>query len=225
MAAGSSGAVAAIYLCMIVLNLKPLCSYTTHLAPMVKQHVEETSLSAPATSLNIKHFGHGRHIIYSSFIWHSWQTLSNKKKGLKRKEESIGLLALLCLLLSGDIHPCPGPGVVSIDLTAGGPAAELHTPSVGFRIGRLAEQLALPVDLCGLALTAAGLTAGPTSTPSEDWGPTQRAKSTAVENHASPAGCTRGRLAKQLARSEDLCGLAPAAAGLASGPTSTPSED
>jgi len=83
MAAGSSGAVAAIYLCMIVLNLKPLCSYTTHLAPMLKQHVEDTSLSAPATLLNIKHFGHGRHIIYSSLIWHSWQTLSNTKKGLK----------------------------------------------------------------------------------------------------------------------------------------------
>ncbi|KAF3844498.1 hypothetical protein F7725_007661 [Dissostichus mawsoni] len=92
----------------------------------------------------------------------------------------------------------------------------------GFRRGRLAEQLALPAGLCGLALTAAGLAAGPTSTPSEDWGPAPRAKSTAAENHASPAGCTQGRLAKQLARPEDLCGLAPAAAGLASGPTYIP---
>ncbi|KAI9532997.1 hypothetical protein NQZ68_027469 [Dissostichus eleginoides] len=189
-------------------------------------------------------------------------------------------------MLSGDIHPCPVPGFVSIDLTAGGPAAELHAPSVGFRRGwlaerlappaglcgltltaadlaagplptpsedygstpraggraaeihtppdttghhrtgfrrgRLAEQLALPAGLCGLALTAAGRAAGPTSTPSEDWGPAPRAKSTAAENHASPAGCTQGRLAKQLARPEDLCGLAPAAAGLASGPTYTP---
>ena len=71
MAAGSSGAVAAIYLCIIVLNLKPLFSYTTNLAPLVKQHVEDTSLSTPAMSPNTKHFGYGRHIIYSSFIWHS----------------------------------------------------------------------------------------------------------------------------------------------------------
>ncbi|KAI9547166.1 hypothetical protein NQZ68_019987 [Dissostichus eleginoides] len=78
------------------------------------------------------------------------------KQGLKRKEENIGLLAVLCLLLSGDIHPCPGPGVVSIDLTAGGPAAELNTPSAGFRRGWLAEQLAPPAGLCGLALTAEG---------------------------------------------------------------------
>ncbi|KAK5905334.1 hypothetical protein CesoFtcFv8_006810 [Champsocephalus esox] len=41
------------------------------------------------------------------------------------------------------------PGIISINLTAGGPAAELHTPSVGFRRGWLAEQLAPPVGLCG----------------------------------------------------------------------------
>jgi len=125
MAAGSSGAVAAIYLCMIVLHLKPLCSYTT---------------------------------IYNIYIIYN-----------------IGLLALLCLLLSGDIHPCPGPGVVSINLAAGGPAAELHTPSVGFRRGWLAEQLAPPAGLCGLAPAAAGLAAGPLPTPPEDYGSTPRA--------------------------------------------------
>ncbi|KAK5903654.1 hypothetical protein CgunFtcFv8_007414 [Champsocephalus gunnari] len=79
-----------------------------------------------------------------------------------------------------------------------------------FVVVRLAEQLALPAGLCGLALTAAGLAAGPTSTPSEDWGPAPRAKNTAAENHASPAVFRRGRLAKQLALPEDLCGLAPA---------------
>ncbi|KAI9516389.1 hypothetical protein NQZ68_015890 [Dissostichus eleginoides] len=214
MAAGSSGAVAAIYLCMIVLNLKPLCRYTTHLAPMVKQHVEDTSLSAPAASLNIKHFGHGRHIIYSSFIWHSWQTLSNKKKGLKRKEENIGLLALLCLLLSGDIHPCPGPGVVSIDLAAGGPAAELHTPSVGFRRGWLAEQIAPPAGLCGLALTAADLAAGPLPTPSEDYGSTPRAGGRAAEIHTPPAEAPRASgLAAEILAPPDTTGLASEEAG------------
>ncbi|KAI9518468.1 hypothetical protein NQZ68_036919 [Dissostichus eleginoides] len=264
-AAGSSGAVAVIYLCMIVLNLKPLFSYTTNLAPLVKQHVEDTSLSAPATSPNTKHFGHGRHVIYSSFIWHSWQTLSNTKKGLKRKEENIGLLALLCILLSGDIHPCPGPDVVSIDLVAGGPAAVLHTPSAGFRRGWLAEQLAPPAGLCGLALTAADLTAGPLPTPSEDRGSAPRVGGRAAEIHTPPAGfrgdriasipskvcgsATRGngkaaeihappdttghhrtgfrggRLAEQLALPAGLGGLTLTAAGLAAGPTSTPSED
>ncbi|KAI9516401.1 hypothetical protein NQZ68_015902 [Dissostichus eleginoides] len=85
-----------------------------------------------------------------------------------------------------DIHPCPGPGVVSIDLTAGGPAVELHTPSVGFRRGWLAEQIAPPAGLCGLALTAADLAAGPLPTPSEDYGSTPRAGGRAAEIHTPP---------------------------------------
>ncbi|KAI9531523.1 hypothetical protein NQZ68_040184 [Dissostichus eleginoides] len=157
------------------------------------------------------------------------------------------------------VPPCPGPGVGSIDLTAGGPAAELHTPSAGsrrgwhqrvsartagprrglvaeqlqrmastpsedcgsapmangqaaeihaplditghhrtgFRGGRLAEQLALPAGLGGLALTAAGLAAGPTSTPSEDGGPAPKAKGIAAEIHELSAGFRRGRLPVQ----------------------------
>ncbi|KAI9546079.1 hypothetical protein NQZ68_030666 [Dissostichus eleginoides] len=238
MAAGSSGAVAAVYLCMVVLNLGPLFGYTTHLAPLIKQHAGDTSLFAPATWLNINHFGHGRHVIYSTFTWHSWHTLSNTKKGHKRKKENIGLLALLCLLLSGDIHPCPGPGVVSIDLTAGSPAAELHTPPAGFRRGWLAEQLAPPAGLCGLALTAADLAAGPLPTPSEDYGggriaptPSENcgtapgASGLAAEIHALPAGFRRGKLAEQLALPTCLSGLALTATGLAAGSISTPSED
>ncbi|KAK5928626.1 hypothetical protein CgunFtcFv8_013677 [Champsocephalus gunnari] len=130
--------------------------------------------------------------------------LSNKKKGLKLKEENIGLLARLCLLLSGDIHPCPGPGVVSIDLTAGGPAAELHTPSVGLRRVWLAEQLAPPAGLCSLALTAADLAAGPLPTPSEDYGSTPRAGGRAAEIHMPRA---RG-LAAEILAPTDTTGLA-----------------
>ncbi|KAI4818483.1 hypothetical protein KUCAC02_011821, partial [Chaenocephalus aceratus] len=37
MAAGSSGAVAAVYLCMVVLNLGPLFGCTTHLAPLKEE--------------------------------------------------------------------------------------------------------------------------------------------------------------------------------------------
>ncbi|KAI9514404.1 hypothetical protein NQZ68_033522 [Dissostichus eleginoides] len=202
---------------MGVLNLGPLFGYTTHLAPLVKQHAGNESLFAPATWLNIKHFGHGRHVIYSTFIWHSWQTLSNTKKGHKRKKENIGLLALLCLLLSGDIHPCPGPGVVSIDLTAGGPAAELHTPPAGFRRGWPAEQLASPAGLCGLALTAADLAAGPLPTPSEDCGsaPTgtaPRAGSRVAEINTQPSNFRRGRIAPT---PSENCGSALGASGLA----------
>jgi len=94
-------------------------------------------------------------------------------------------LALLCLLLSGGIHPCPGHGV-TINLTVDGPAAELHTPSVGFRRGWLAEQLAPPAGLCGLAPMAAGLAAGPLPTPPEDYGSTPRAGGRAAEIHTPP---------------------------------------
>ncbi|KAI9540790.1 hypothetical protein NQZ68_037721 [Dissostichus eleginoides] len=185
MAAGSSGAVAAVYLCMVVLNLGPLFGYTTHHAPLLIQNT----------------------------------------------------------------------GVVSIDLTAGGPAAELHTPPAGFRRGWLAEQLAPPEGLCGLALTAADLAAGPLPTLSEDCGSVPKAGSrvaeihtqpsnfrrgriapTPSENcgsapgasglaakiHASPAGFRRGKLAEQLALPTGLCGLALTATGLAAGSISTP---
>ncbi|KAF3854242.1 hypothetical protein F7725_022297 [Dissostichus mawsoni] len=139
---------------------------------------------------------------------------------------SAGSVSLLLLFHNSNIHPYPGPGVVSIDLTAGGPAAELHTPSVGFRRGWLAEQLAPPAEqlappagLCGLALTAADLAAGPLlPTPSEDYGSTPRAGGRAAEIHTprasglaaeilAPPDTTghhrtdfrRGRLAEQLA--------------------------
>ncbi|KAI9542973.1 hypothetical protein NQZ68_013904 [Dissostichus eleginoides] len=130
-----------------------------------------------------------------------------KKAGVNNR-----LLALLCLLLSGDIHPCTGPGVVSIDLNAGGPAAELHTPSVGFRRGWLAEQLAPPAGLCGLALTAADLAAGPLPTPSEDYWSAPRAGGRAAEIHTPPAGFRGGRIAST---PSENCGSAPRASGLA----------
>jgi len=57
----------------------------------------------------------------------------------------------------------------------------------GFRRGRLAEQLVLPAGLCGLALTAAGLAARPTSTPSKDCRTAPMASSLAAEIHKPPA--------------------------------------
>ncbi|KAI9540292.1 hypothetical protein NQZ68_042273 [Dissostichus eleginoides] len=112
------------------------------------------------------------------------------------------------------IHPCPGPGVVSIDLAAGGPAAELHTPSVGFRRGWLAEQIAPPAGLCGLALTAADLAAGPLPTPSEDYGSTPRAGGRAAEIHTPPAEAPRASgLAAEILAPPDTTGLASEEAG------------
>ncbi|KAI9536797.1 hypothetical protein NQZ68_031105 [Dissostichus eleginoides] len=113
---------------------------------------------------------------------------------------------------SAYIHPCPGPGVVSIDLTAGGPAAEIHTPPAGFRRGWLAEQLAPPAGLCGLALTAADLAAGPLPTPSEDCGSAPKAGSRVAEIHTQPYNFRRGRIAPT---PSENCGSAPGASGLA----------
>ncbi|KAI9542004.1 hypothetical protein NQZ68_025138 [Dissostichus eleginoides] len=93
----------------------------------------------------------------------------------------------------------------------GGPAAELHTPSVGFRRGWLAEQLAPPAGLCGLALTAADLAAGPLPTPSEDYGSAPRASGLAVEIQTPPAGFRGGRIAST---PSENCGYAPRASGL-----------
>jgi len=113
---------------------------------------------------------------------------------------------------SNNIHPCPGPGVVSINLTAGGPAAELHTPPAGFRKGWLAEQLAPPAGLCGLALTAADLAAGPLPTPSGDYGSAPKAGSRVADIHTQPSNFRRGRIAPT---PSENCGSAPRASGLA----------
>jgi len=153
MAAGSSGAVAAVYLCMVVLNLEPLFGYTTHLAPLVKQHTGGTSLFAPATWLNIKHFGHGRHVNYSTFIWHSWQTLQHKKGTQTKKGE---YWAIGCVSCSREISISTPSEVWGPAPKTKGIAAEIHASPAGFRRGKLAEQLALPED-CGSAPMASSL--------------------------------------------------------------------
>ncbi|KAI9537832.1 hypothetical protein NQZ68_020805 [Dissostichus eleginoides] len=85
-----------------------------------------------------------------------------------------------------------------------GPAAELHTPSVGFRRGWLAEQLAPPAGLCGLALRAADLAAGPLPTPSES---TPRAVGRAAEIHTPPAEAPRASgLAAEILAPPDTTG-------------------
>lgn len=57
-----------------------------------------------------RHFGMGTNIVYESFLSHPWAVPCTKKNGSKRKQRrSDGSIIIICLLLSGDVHPCPGP--------------------------------------------------------------------------------------------------------------------
>ncbi|KAK5916271.1 hypothetical protein CgunFtcFv8_011272 [Champsocephalus gunnari] len=139
---------------------------------MVKQHVEDTSLSA--TSLNIKHFGHGRHIIYSSFIWHSWQTLSKKEKGFKTKRGEYWAIGSAVSLALGRYPPVFGSRRCFHQ--PGCPAAELHTPSVGFRRVWLAasttgRSLRSPADGCRPSSRTSTHTTGGLRVHAEGWWP------------------------------------------------------
>ncbi|KAJ8385627.1 hypothetical protein AAFF_G00184240 [Aldrovandia affinis] len=57
-----------------------------------------------------KHFGFGRHVIAVAFIYPSLYNRGTKHtKTVSKLQQSHTLIITICLLLSGDIHQCPGP--------------------------------------------------------------------------------------------------------------------
>ncbi len=56
----------------------------------------------------VKHLGYGHAVIFNTLKRHSLRPLTRRGKG------DFHVIISLCLLLSGDIHPYPGPGSVNI---------------------------------------------------------------------------------------------------------------
>lgn len=56
-----------------------------------------------------KHLGFGKNVIYT-LIFRPWITCSKKQRRGQKRQLSDLLIILMCLLVSGDIHQCPGPG-------------------------------------------------------------------------------------------------------------------
>ncbi len=124
------------------------------------------TLFTRATLPEVKHLGHGHGVIHGALKRHSVRPLTQKGK------EDILTIISLGLLLSCDIHPCPGPGTrtpdsphLHVDTTTWQPTASsaysllllLHLPPPVFR------QLCLPV-ICE-ALAKGSLPPAPTGSP------------------------------------------------------------
>ncbi|KAF3861125.1 hypothetical protein F7725_001380 [Dissostichus mawsoni] len=219
MAAGSLGAVAAIYLCMIVLNLGPLFGCTTRrLAPLLAARLHTPPAGfrrgwlaeqlAPPVGLC------GLALTAADLTAGPLSTPSEDYGSAPKAGSRVAEIHTQpSNFRRGRIAPTPSENCGSAP-RASGLEVETHASPAGFRRGKLSEQPALPTGLCGLALTATGLAAGSIATPSEDWGPAPKAKGIAAVIHASPAGYRRGKLAEQLALTGD-CGSAPMASSLA----------
>lgn len=57
-----------------------------------------------------KHFGFGKHVLAATFIHpHLFGRLSTHTKTTLKPQQTLAFIIAICLLLSGDIHQCPGP--------------------------------------------------------------------------------------------------------------------
>ncbi len=57
-------------------------------------------------------FGHGKHTLAVTFIYPSLYKrvkIHSKSSTRRHQSKALGQIIMICLLLSGDIHPCPGP--------------------------------------------------------------------------------------------------------------------
>lgn len=63
-----------------------------------------------ATIKATKHFGLGRYVLAVTFMYpHLHSKVRKYSKSVLKSQQSLALIITICLLLSGDIHQCPGP--------------------------------------------------------------------------------------------------------------------
>ena len=81
-----------------------------------------------------KQFGYGKKTLMDTFLYPCWYPVRrNDKNGDKRQVNGGRLIICICLLLSGDIHQCPGPmprNTISKRPTAGAMVCTDH-PNAG----------------------------------------------------------------------------------------------
>ncbi|KAK7945179.1 hypothetical protein WMY93_000907 [Mugilogobius chulae] len=122
MAAGGTGAVTALLLYTLVINFRPptLNSDFGHLITRQKQqYFYHKPLNKSLDYFyNHRHFpshagtniGFGKHLLAVSLVFPSLYRQSNRKTNKSTSQQWTNTLIItICLILSGDIHPCPGP--------------------------------------------------------------------------------------------------------------------
>ena len=64
----------------------------------------------PDHQTNTGNVGYGKHILTTTFVFPSlFNTAKKCPKPSTRIQQGDALIIMICLLLSGDVHPCPGP--------------------------------------------------------------------------------------------------------------------
>ena len=112
-AAGETGVLAAL---LAYALLSSLCGNPAE-SPVVYPNRKNISSQCQGVEIQIgitstghKHLGFGRGIIHTC-VWAKSPNIGPKRKtwAVRKPKNNNGLVISLCLLLSGDIHQCPGP--------------------------------------------------------------------------------------------------------------------
>lgn len=109
MAVGREGVVTALLIYgLLVIFLRP---FNTNLFPNFygKTYANNADLLSQKTNQAVGNFGYGKHALALTFICSSlYNRMTKHTKPPTMLQHSDALIITICLLLSGDIHPCPG---------------------------------------------------------------------------------------------------------------------
>ncbi len=96
-------------------------------------------------------FGHGKHTLAVTFIYPSLYKrvkIHSKSSTRRHQSKALGLIIMICLLLSGDIHPCPSPHhanpVNVLDFTLDSAVSQVRTLGRGTLLSGHVQQTNLP---------------------------------------------------------------------------------
>ncbi len=96
-------------------------------------------------------FGHGKHTLALTFIYPSLYKrvkIHSKSSTRRHQSKALGQIIMICLLLSGDIHPCPGPHhakpVNVLDFTLDSAVSQVRTLGCGTLLSDHVQQTNLP---------------------------------------------------------------------------------
>lgn len=118
MAAGTAGVVTALLVYSLFFNLLCPVDFNLFAEHSANYNAQSKKLVNIADRLikqihNISgNFGLGKHIVAVTFIFpflHNRVKSQTKSSTRLYQNEALGLIIMICLLLSGDVHPCPGP--------------------------------------------------------------------------------------------------------------------
>ena len=114
MSAGRAGAVTALLVYSLLLNFLSPANNILLMKPVdMKQFSTvygNADFLSQQTNQAIGNFGFGKHVLATTIVYPSlYLRLKKHFKPPTQLRQSDALLITICLLLSGDIHPCPGP--------------------------------------------------------------------------------------------------------------------